>query len=1157
MMKMTTFLLLVGCLHVFGKGYSQKLNLKLSRASLEKVIETIEHQSNYLFWYEKGLFNNAKLIDVDIKEGEIRAVLTEVFRNQPYKFEVIDNLVSVTRTGTLKDKPLDAATIISIKGRVVNEAGEGMVVTIGIKGTGRIFTTEENGWFTIDNVADNAILLVSGVNIEPLEVPIKGRDTLLIKVKEKIAAMSDVVVEVKNGYQRLSKERSTGSVEVIDQQLLSRRVSANILDRLEDVAPGFTFNRSIATKGYTTTSISIRGISTINSNMQPLIVVDNFPYAGDINNINPNDVQDITILKDAAATSIWGARAGNGVIVITTKSARNNQKMSISANANVTVTARPDLFYVPSFPVPEFIALETELFKRGFYEDKLNNSSTFASVSPVVEILDQRKRNVITSQDSAAAINALMGNNILKDYERYYYRQAVNQQYNVSMSAGSSTMNYLLSVGYDKNLLSLTRNSQDRVTLRSAANWKPLTNLSIQTQIAYVQSKNITGNSGTNDIRLRDYYIYPYARLADANGKPLEIARTYRTSFTDTVGSGRLLDWKYRPLDELNNTNGSTTLQDITLNVGATYTISPWLTVEGLYQYERQNSTDRNFYNTASYYTRNLINLYTPTGGNAKLNSAVPYGGILDLGQGLVTSHSLRGQLNIHQQWNRIHELTAIAGVEQREVRTTANTSRTFGYDEDLLTVANVDLVNFYPTYLDLGGTNTLGYTPTASEQYNYFLSYYANASYTLAGKYTLFGSARRDGSNLFGVNTNNQWKPLWSLGLGWDLSKEKFYQVESLPYLKLRMTYGYSGNINNSNTGVLTLRTGGSSVYTNQPIYIINNAPNPNLRWEKVGIFNAGIDFASKANRISGSLEYYYKKSTDLISSIPADPTSGYTTIVVNAADLAVKGIDLKLTTQNITGKFSWQTALLFSYNQNKVLKYYVEPNKGGYYYMGYGTLNPQEGKDAYSILTYKWAGLSHESGDPQGILYGKVTKSYDSLTTYSRLSDLEYHGSARPRIFGALRNTFTYKQFSLSASINYQFAFYFRRTNMISYSSLIGTYTTSGYVDYVNRWKAPGDEQHTNTPSMSYTTGSSRDGFYSQSSVAVERGDHIRLQDVNLSYSLDKAHLSKLPVKTATFYLYVNNIGLLWKANKAGLDPLYETPPARSFSLGLRMTL
>jgi hypothetical protein len=334
-----------------------------------------------------------------------------------------------------------------------------------------------------------------------------------------------------------------------------------------------------------------------------------------------------------------------------------------------------------------------------------------------------------------------------------------------------------------------------------------------------------------------------------------------------------------------------------------------------------------------------------------------------------------------------------------------------------------------------------------------------------------------------------------------------------------------------------------------------INSLNNPLMRWEQVATFNTGIDFSLKDNVISGSLEYYVKRGTDLYGLSAYDYTSWglSSTLERNIADMAGHGIEVSLLSHNITGKFNWNTNFIFSYYTDKVTKYY-SPD-GAVYNPTSGTvISPIVGKPVFSILSYPFAGLDN-TGNPQGFVGGKPSTDYFSIIYISPKSvdSLVYSGPASPKFFGFIRNEFTWRGFALTVNIAYKLAYYFRRST-INYDALFNQ--GIGHSDFAKRWQKPGDEKITNIPSMIYPNNSQRDFFYASSTATVSKADNIRLQFINLSYSFNSSHVKKPPFRVIELYANAANLGILWKACDGKIDPDYPTSfkPSASFTIGIK---
>lgn len=1015
---------------------------------------------------------------------------------------------------------------------------------------GSIYKADKQGKIIIPSISKNDTILISYIGYTPDYLPADSLidETTIIGLKQIKRDLQDIAVST--GYQTIPKERATGSFFNINNSELNQRVSSNLLDRMENLASGVLYDKRATDEPY---KIQIRGLSTLTDAIaQPLIVVNNFPFTGDINSINPDDVKDITILKDAAAASIWGAKAGNGVIVITLKKPSSSNKPHIAFNSTMTFTARPDLIKADQMSSSDYINVEDTLFENGFYSWEFDNPS-YPPITPVMDILYRQQQGLLSPAQAQKSIDSLRNFDIRKDMEKYLYRGSFEQQYNLSMSGGSNYFKYLFSVGYDKDLQNLDGNKSGRISFHWNNDWNVTKGLTINTDVLYTQN-NTTANSpgGYGAFGLTTgTALYPYARLVNPDGSPAALDVYWNKYFTDTAGGGRLLDWKYRPLDELHNNDNTTVARQLIATLGINYAFDKYLSLDIKSQYGISATINNDNRNVNSFYTRNLINTFTNlSSSQPQVEYPVPIGGILIYGNNTQETYDFRGQINYNRQWGDRHAISAIAGAEIRQEMTGQKTYTTFGYNAGTLAFSDVDLANQYPTYDEISGDEYISDYNQMNGYLNRFVSYYGNASYTYLNKYAFSGSVRKDESNLFGVDANQKGVPLWSIGGAWKLSKENFYHVAWLPYLKLRLTYGRSGNVNNTVSSLATiqyLQASQSSIKI--PYAGIANYPNPDLRWEKVNMFNAGIDFTIGNSVLYGSVEYYSKKSTDLLNTVDIDPTAGIQTMVINSASLTGKGVDITLNSTNIKGKFTWQTNLLFSYVNYKVLSTEHATSLVNFTSNG-DQIFPVPGYNPYLIVSYKWGGLD-EQGNPQGYVNGELSTDYSAIRTDS-INQQVINGSALPTYFGNLRNTFSFKGFSLAVNISYRLGYYMRKPSLNYYNLF---YYGKGDKEFADRWQKPGDENRTNVPAMIYPANQYRDLFYSNSSINVINADNIKLTDIYLGYNL-KSIIHKTVFSSVEVFGVINNLNLmLWKANNAGIDPDFPTglkvPKAIAFGL------
>lgn len=1163
-MKFTAIILLSACLTASAKGLGQNVTLSLKDTPLEKVFIELKKQTGYDFWYENRLLEKTKPVTVTLKNVALEEALKKCLAGQPLSFTVTDKTIVITEKKILqqteiKDLPLPP---IDVTGKIVNEVGQPVAkVSVVVKGSNPVIgtTTDDNGNFSLKGIAPHAILVFSGVNVESSEVKVNNRKNLgTIELKVRIVAGEDVTIKAYTGYEVVDPTRRPGSYVVLDNELLNRSVSTNILDRLENLTSGITNFKSLF-GGY---QISIRGQSTISADKRPLIVIDGFPYnelnesdlvgttSVFLSNLNPNDVESVTVLRDAAAASIWGARAGNGVIVITTKKGNYNQKAKLSINSNINFLSKPNLYYQPVMTSKDEIDFERTIFNTGYfdiYDAVFAGIGIFPELPGAAEILLAQKKGAITQQQALAQLSMLENHDVRDDIDKYFKRLGVNRQYSLNLSGGSLLNNYYASVGYDKNNSNDLENRNERISINIRNSYRPIRQFEITT---YVNYTNSTRRAGFSSILGKNT---PYRKLADDMGNPLAVPYKYRQPYVDTAKYQGLLDWHYRPLEEIKLNDNVVRSNDIRLGLTATYkNIVPGLSGEMRFQYHLNNIKLENYYDPQSFFVRDLVNQFVNVNSTGGLVYPVPRGAILDRSSTEMKSWNLRGQLNYSGTWD-LHTLNLIAGAEAGQGETTGEAVRIYGYDKGNASyIPAIDYTTFFP--IRPSDVGQVPYIPSYFPwRLNRIVSFFGNGAYTFRNKYSFSLSGRFDGANAFGVKTNHLIKPLWSTGISWELSKERFYKSAFLPYLKLRATYGYNGNTGSAPafTGILTFS--GAQI-TGAPYAVLTNAPNPYLRWEKNRIINLGLNFGFKNDRITGSLEYYFKKSNDLISQIKVDPTTGVVSYTGNGGSMKGNGFDLNINAVNISSRaFKWVTSLLASKVTNRVTKLDYAASTANRYLDGTLVLNKPVG----SIFSYRWGGLSSANGDPQGILGDSVT-SYVTVMNgdNTKPENLVFHGSSTPTVMGSLLNTFTISKLSISFNIIFKLKYYFRRPS-IDYAKLYSSFT--GHKDYSLRWRNPGDEKITSVPSLPSSAISSRDFFYQYSEILVEKADNIRFQDIRISYMLDNQNWKKMPFQSAQLYANINNIGIIWKANKYDIDPEFSNygaiPPGRSFAIGVNI--
>jgi len=1043
-----------------------------------------------------------------------------------------------------------------LTGTVVEEGSRLPLKGVIVSGqsSAAVTLTDANGMFSLSVPGAETELILSAAGFETQRVSLEGQAGKMLTVALSPRTAEIEAVALSTGYQKIPRDRVTGAFSSVNRDLLSKQVSTNIIDRLAAIANGILIDRAVDGSP----QLMVRGLSTMQGPRNPLIVLDDFPYEGDLRNINPDIVENITFLKDAAASSIWGARAANGVIVITTKKPGASQPLRVEFTASTTLTDRPDLDYIRQMSSADFVEVEKQLFAQGFYDSDIT-APNHPVLTPAVDVLNQQREGLITAEEAQRQLELLKRIDVRGQYRKYMYSPAQNLQYALNISEGGPRFSWIAGLGYDDNTGNLAER-YGRKNFRLQNTWRISDRLTGSAEVIYTSTTERSGRKPYGSVTMKGNWNIPYMQFADEAGNPLAVFSSYSQRYKDSVAGTGLLDWNYYPLTDWQYATSTISNDELLLNGSVQYNILKGLSADFRYQYQRGSGLSESLYGENSYYARNYINTFAHLNDDGELSFNVPKGGILDRLSSESEINNLRAQANYSYSSSR-HSVTAIAGAETRATDIRYDENRFYGYSSITKSSVNVDYTSQYPSFVT-GDMDFIQEGQSMREKKIRFVSLFANAAYTYHKKYTFTGSFRRDASNLFGLQTNDQWNPFWSAGASWKLSDEKFYPLPWLPSLKLRASYGFNGNIDPAMVAVTTIVYDTSpSVYTGTGMARIDQYYNPNLRWETSRIINVAVDFAALNNRITGSVDFFTKKGSNLFGTAPLDYTTGITTLLWNVAGMRGKGLDVELKTQNITaGSFRWSTILNFSRYRDEVTAYYRPNTFASNYVNATGTSLPVsgiKGLPVYSVFAYKWAGLDPRTGAPRGYVDGGISTDYTTITGSEKgIESLQYFGSAVPTTYGSFINTLSVKDFSLDIGITYKLGYWFRRSS-VNYTDLI--VSRNGHSDFAARWQSPGDEAFTDVPSFDGTTDSSRDAFYSGSAVLVEKGDHVRLQFVNLNYNLNKRKWGGLPLNQVQLYCAMNNLGILWRANRQRLDPDYSwgtasLKPVSAYTIGLR---
>lgn len=1155
---------LVLCNGLFTQVFGQESQMTM-KAALDKI--AVVYGSSFI--YDDNLFDKEPPVKFQVPTNanrNIGEVLRDLLYPRGYLFLFVDKthytIVKEKEAARARNNNEPRSTSVPLQGNippstrlvqgtVTDENGRPIVgATVVAEGTRLATQTTSYGTFQFFVPETAKTIAVSYVGAQTVSVTVPNTDSVRVVLNFGTATLTDVVV-VSNGLQQLPKERATGSFSIVTAKQLEQTPTPNVLQRLETQVPGFQLNYlngdntiaynsgpSLSRDAQTKTSVytmSIRGIGTMNGDKYPLVVIDGFPAEIDIRTLNPNDIDQITVLKDAAAASIWGIRATNGVIVIQTKKGRLNQKPTISFNSNFGFAPKTNLNKQNLLTSAQMIDFEKELNDKNFVTDQ--STADFGSgISQAQNLFFKAKRGEISQEQLSAALTQLGATTNYNEYGKYFLQAPTTQNYNLSVSGGSGNYTYFTSASYAKELTTDKGTSARRFTLTANQSFKiaKVIDFSSNLRLSTVNSKY--NSIGMSALVNRSLPFMPYDHVVDAEGNGIGYYRTFNQTFSEKLLQRGYLDYRYNYLQEQQNMDNAINETNLTGNFSLTAPIPfiKGLQANVLYSVEKTFLNARDFSNINTFAARDFMNLattYDAATGDITMN--VPYGGILRTQANTRNNYSLRGQLSYSGKLGINHELNMIAGGEIRQTYDIMSPDLAYGWNDYSQTRPLVPT-----TYNSLWGyTMTLNMAEGYSDRKRRFLSYFSNAAYTFKGRYTLSASLRYDDYNNFGLDVKYRAKPFWSSGLSWNIRQESFMtNVNWLNDLKLRATYGLSGNIDRTAYPEATISSASSDYLTGLPYSTIVSPANELLRWETTRTLNLGIDFSLFQRRLTGSFEYYKRNGRDLFANFMTDPTYGFTTLNRNTATLDSKGFEGMFSGDIIrTPQFTWNATLTYAYNVNTVTdaRYTVSPSIVN----SPASAGPLKGFPSNYLLVYRFAGLDNTG---QTLVYDQKNNKVAANQPLTDINDLKFAGTTLPKYFGAFSHSLRYRNWTLGAQLTYRLGYVFQRFSIPLYINRgIVAYSLNG--DIAKRWRQAGDEATTNIPGLSNFTATSYQR-YTYSDLNVLPGDYIRLQQVSLGYNLPDAWSNKLRMNNVSIQGIVRNLGLIWRKNKEGIDPDFQ---------------
>lgn len=1148
-MKLTTlFILTTFTVMQAGVTYSQKakMSFNANNMTVAKAIEKLEYTTNYRFVYNVRSVDLNRTINVNESNVSIETILSTIFGDTSTDFKVSGNhIVLMAKKASEDNKPAKAEADFIVKGRVTDEKGMPLVgAAISDNGSGRGVNTDFNGEYQIIAVSSQTTLAFAYLGYVRQEIKVEGRSVINVVLKEDVLELEGLVL--KTGYQDITAEKATGSFSNLKAKDFQEQRLSGLDKILEGRIVGYQDGK-------------IRGTTSMNGVSAPLYVIDGFPVENtrltpysnieeNLPNLNLEDIETITVLKDAAASSIYGARAANGVVVITTKKAKAG-KTNISFSSNLTVT--PYRNYTGNLTDSgDIIGLEKgwadgnpnlKAANANTYAQSLLNNAAFTSLG-MQTILNGYAGN-ISQAEMNNRLNQLgsQGYKYYDDIARYAKRDQYFLQHNLSLGKATENNNFTASLTYKDNQF------EDRYTDNKTVGL----NLKNSTQINDWLSLDLGSytNFGTGDTQSYfanspQFKYQPYNQLVNNDGTNFvsTAASRYNNFTLNSMQTYGLYNMDITPMDEF----GRNLIENKNF-LNRTYAkfnvkFSNAFTYNAMFQYEFASDRASQLFDRDSYYVRNKVNGMVTIANNKAVYN-LPYGDIIKDTNQFSNAYNFRQQLNFNQTFAEKHDFSAIAGMEIRHSKQEYNDNTRYGYDSQALSFTNINQADLLKVYGSVfSGYMSQNEFALEKELQNRYVSVYSTGGYTYDRRYTLSGSIRWDRSNLWGTDSKFQNKPIWSAGAGWNINNESFFNVEWVDILKLRGSYGIAGNIAKDTAPYLT------AFYSANPNVggtqgSVGRRPNPELSWEKTTTTNIGLDFSFFKNRLSGTLDLYNKKGQNLLASSQGVPTEGfgYSTYTLNNGEMTNKGIEVSLSGTLVkTPSFSWNAAVLYAYNKNVVD--YVNVKAPVYYLqLDYSNAFPRVGTSFNSIYGYKWAGLSN-TGVPQVYDASGTAVKYNP----AQIDAIKDFGSTVPTHSGSFHTSANYKNFSLSALFIYELGHKIRNTFLPmlanNYNGAIGGYVTDITVvnnHIADRWMKPGDEAFTNVPRAVYEYepefNSESRTIYSYADINILDASNVRLSNISLSYQMPSAIIKKVKLDGVRFNLNAENVYTFAKSRDA----------------------
>lgn len=1174
---------------------AQKISIHMNNATLEEVLKKIKKKTKYDMMYQ---MKDVKEIDnrqsVHFDETELQEVLAFCLQGLPLDFYIYNQTIIITKKNTI---PIP--TMRTIKGVIQDENGITLPsATILVKGSNRGTISDKNGQFSIRiPEGENTILITSYVGKKTCHTTVTQEDSYTITLPTDVSEVEDVIV---NGYQIIAKNEMTGVTSTVNAQDIRTPGATSLEAAFQGALNGLDIMIPSGNIG-ATGRMKVRGTSTIIGNPEPLIVVDGiireniWPFdrntlydllnendlsnsarssimGNNLSGINVDDIASITLLKDVSATAIYGIRASNGVLVITTKQGRPHQS-SVRFRSDITFSPVPSYRNAKVMNSAQRVKLSQEMIEAGIplprfpeeigyevaYSKMINKEISYAEFNEEITRLEKTNTN----------------------WFKALGRTAISQNYHVSFNSGKDGMAYYSSFGYRKENSAYVGNNRETFTGMLNFNYNSSPKFKI---VVNLSGYHITTSGYYTGINPEQYALTTSRTITSdqfyTKGKATTLS--YRKNGTYKSIRNRV---HFNMLHELQHTGNDNKTSEVNLNAQLTWNLLPYLNITFTPAYSQGTNDSQLWADAQSWNVAQLrgsdFNATLPEEVQRLMEyiSPLPTGGILDYTRNTRRSLTVKGQINFRKTWGEeiFHSVTATLGIETRKNKYDGKQGVEWGYVKgernSLLHDYRSPADKFQQMQEQFPGITLVESSDRPSSKHDMTLvdrientfSEYGTIGYTYDGRYTICINVRNDASNRFGEHTNNRFYPVWSTGIRWDIHQEKWFPNKSwLNATILRISHGKQGNVVANVSPQALVSHVPSDPITNENYLQLEQLPNPDLKWEKTLSWNIGLDLSLLENNLEISFDYYKKETSDIVVEKEIPIENGFRKMYINSGAINSEGYELQIKFTPFSSRnWSWNINFTAAYMKDILKRSYTDEPSIEHFTNGNAAL---DGFSVSGFWSIPFIGLSPKNGAPLFAIMdqigGEMQKVSGSLLDY-----LVYNGDSEPRVSGGISTTIRYKRFSLNTMFNYQLGHYKRLNPFITSSNngmlSIPNADVNASTELLSRWQQPGDERRTNIPALSvqdedvsqYLPDNSlsqgnynavyRYSLYNQSTERTVSANHLRCNRISLNYQM------KIPrVAEINLGITVTNPFIIKDRRLGDQDPEVMTMNADSYT-------